>query len=186
MTYMDFDFDRFCSIANDYFQWMYDLVCHNRFSKQISYRKLLMHLNATEFKYTISKDSNRAYDGMDLRWRYSLLYDNPDVLHYIDGPCSMLEMLVALAIKIEDIMDDPALGDRTQQWFWGMIVNLGLGSMVDERFDKKYVDYVLDRFFNRNYKPDGKGGLFLIRDSDRDLRDVEIWCQLCWYLDTIT
>lgn len=82
-------------------------------------------------------------------------------------------------------MDDPNVGNRTAQWFWSMINNLDLGSMTDSRFDKRFVDERLDIFLNRKYEPDGKGGLFRIRGCDRDLRTVEIWYQLCWYLDSI-
>ena len=112
-------------------------------------------------------------------------YDD-EVLDILDGPCSVLEMMIALAIRCEEnIMDDPNIGDRTSQWFWGMVVNLGLGSMVDCRFDKQFVDETIRIFLNRKYAPNGNGGLFTIRDCDKDLRKVEIWHQLCWYLDKI-
>lgn len=173
-------------LSNLYFDWMFDLVCKERYAKDISYRKLLIYLHDTEFKYTISKDANRAEDGMDLRRRFALLQDDTDIVYYLDGPCSMLEMMIALAIRCEEnIMDDPRMGDRTGQWFWGMINSLGLGSMTDDRFDNSYVDEVIDKFIFREYEPDGKGGLFTIRNYERDLRKVEIWTQLCWYLDNI-
>lgn len=169
-----------------YFEWMFDLVCHARFSKRVSYRELLIFLHHTEFKYSISNDANRAEDGIDLRRRFALLQNDKDIVYYLDGPCSILEMMIALAIRCEEtIMDDPRIGNRTGQWFWGMINNLGLGSMTDDRFDKCYVDDVIERFLFRKYEPDGKGGLFTVRDSGYDLRDEEIWTQLCWYLDTI-
>ena len=82
-------------------------------------------------------------------------------------------------------MDDPDVGDRTGQWFWSMITSLGLGSMTDDRFDWHYTHTVVTRFLNREYEPNGKGGLFTIRNCHRDLRKVEIWDQLCWYLGTI-
>lgn len=105
----------------------------------------------------------------------------------LDGPCSILEMMIALAIRCEEtIMDDTSRGDRTSQWFWEMIVSLGLGSMSDDRFAPDIVDDILDRFLNREYEPNGKGGLFTIKNCEYDLRDVEIWYQLCWYLDSIT
>lgn len=182
------------NIVNEYFKWLFDLVCGKRYSKKISYKKLLMQLHNTEFRYWIPKDQNRAEDGMDLRYRFALSQDDDDyiqdsIVDLLDswiGPCSVLEMMVALSIRCEEtIMDDPAIGDRTGQWFWGMIVNLGLGSMTDDRFDKKFVDDSIDRFLNREYEPDGKGGLFTIKHCNRDLRDVEIWYQLCYYLDTI-
>ena len=52
-------------------------------------------------------------------------------------------------------------------------------------FDKQYVTKVIGRFLNREYEPNGKGGLFIINNCNDDLRDVEIWYQLCWYLDSI-
>ena len=67
-----------------------------------------------------------------------------------------------------------------------MIVNLGLGSMTDNRYEAYVVDDILDRFLDREYEPDGKGGLFTIRGCKHDLRKVEIWYQTCWYLNTIT
>lgn len=170
-------------LINDYFEWLYNLVCENRYAKAISYRKLLMYLHDTEFTYQIPKDRNRAEDGIELRYKFA----GANGHRYLKGPCSVLEMMVALAIRCEeDIMDDPNIGDRTRQWFWGMIVNLGLGSMLDAEFDESFVEETVTRFLNRDYEPSGRGGLFTVRHCDRDLRDVEIWYQLCWYLDSIT
>ena len=80
-------------------------------------------------------------------------------------------------------MDNPAYGDRTAQWFWSMIKTLGLYSMTDDNFDFDYVSLVIDRFLNREYAPNGEGGLFKINNCEYDLRKIEIWYQLCWYLD---
>ena len=178
-------------ITNDYFAWLCNLVCEDRFAKAVSFDRLLAHLHDTVFRYSIPRDRNRAEDGIELRYRFSLVYDNgysPDyIVDILDGPCSVLEMMIALATRCEeDYMDNPHLGNRTSQWFWGMVVSLGLGSMSDSRYDERLVDDILDRFLDRDYAPNGKGGLFTIRNCDRDLRDVEIWYQLCWYLDSIT
>lgn len=177
-------------INNDYFEWIFDTVCSGRFAKEISYRKLLIRLHDTEFRYLIPRDRNRAEDGLSLRYRFALTCDEDSyelIMDSIEGPCSVLEMMVALAIRCEEnIMDDPNIGDRTGQWFWGMVNNLGLGAMLDTRFDEQYVDEVIERFLDREYERDGTGGLFTIKRCDYDLRGVEIWYQLCWYLDTIT
>ena len=176
-------------INEDYFEWLYEGMCGNRYSKNISYRKLLEHLHNTNFRYTISNDKNRASDGIDLRYSFALSQgceDEPELItDYLKGPCSVFEMMVALAQRCESVMDDPKIGDRTGQWFWGMINNLGLGGMNDNRYDEQYVDDVIDTFLDREYKSNGKGGLFTIRNCEYDLREVEIWYQLCWYLDTI-
>lgn len=174
-------------IENDYFEWMFNLVCDGRLARSNSYRKLLSYLHDVEFVYIIPNDADRASDGIELRHRFALLYKDYDyVVDCLDGPCSVLEMMVALAIRCEvTIMDDPKVGDRTGQWFWKMVVNLGLGSMSDNRFDLDYVEFVIDRFLNREYEPDGRGGLFRVRNSDYDFRDVKIWNQLNYYLDTM-
>lgn len=178
-------------VNNRYFKWLYDMVCGKRYSKDISYKKLLMHLHSTEFIFSIDRDLNRAEDGISLRWKFACrnehLADREDIMDDLEGACSVLEMMIALSIRCEEtIMDDPHVGDRTGQWFWGMIVNMGLGSMVDKKYDKRYVTEVLTRFLEREYEPNGKGGLFTINNCRHDLRDVEIWFQLCWYLDSIT
>ena len=178
-------------VTNEYFEWLYNLVSENRYSEHISYRKLLMQLHDTEFKYLIPNDRNRAEDGVDLRYRFALSQGYRDssrtIMDILDKPCSVLEMMVALALRCEeDTMDDTAFGDRTAQWFWGMIVNLGLGGVTDKRFDKRVVNGIITRFLNREYEENGKGGLFTVKNCARDLRTVEIWVQQCWYLDSIT
>ena len=164
---------------DEYFEWLYEFVCGERFAKEFSFRKLLVYLHSREFTYTLNMDSNRAQDGIDLRERY---YGDST----IKGPCSVLEMMLALSIRCEEWMDDPAYGDRTTQWFWNMIINMGLGAMYDSRFDKEYVENAVDRMLYREYEPNGKGGLFYIRGCTDDLRKFEIWAQMCYFLDSIT
>lgn len=174
-------------INDEYFEWLCELIDVGRFSKFVSYRKLLMHLHNIEFTWIIPLDDNRADDGIQLRRRYALYREDMSLFDYISGPCSVFEMMVALAIRCEEsIMDDAQMGDRTGQWFWGMIHNLGLTPMSDSTFDRDYVDDAIARLLNREYEPDGRGGLFTVRHCDYDMRTVEIWCQLSWYLGSIT
>ena len=171
---------------------MYDLLWNNRSTKPYTYELLLGALHNTEFIYFIDSDRRRIKDGINLRHRYALMtteYEDEyeSIMEELDCPsCSVLEMMVALAIRCEEeIMDDPNVGDRTANWFWGMIRNLGLGSMTDVNFDDEYVKDRIEIFLYREYEPDGKGGLFTIKNCDIDLRTVEIWTQLCWYIDSI-
>lgn len=177
------------TLINEYFEWMYQLVCENRYTRRRSYRKLLMKLHDTEFIYTIGMDGNRAADGINLRYRFGREcgYIDPMIAAYLDTRnCSVLEMMVALAIRCEGIMGDLDIGDQTAKWFWIMIDNLGLRDSNDGRFNRKYVDETIDIFLNRGYKRNGEGGLFCIDHCPRDLRSVEIWYQMCWYMDSIT
>ena len=176
-------------MINEYFEWLCASVTRDRFSSNISYRKLLMHLHSVPFVAIVPFDDNRAEDGKNLRYRYSLSNvcggNSRLVANSLESSCSILEMMVALSIRCEEFMDDMSIGDRTGEWFWGMIVNLGLGSMVDTSYDERYVDEVITKFLSRKYKRDGRGGLFTVKNSTKDLRKVEIWRQMCWYLDSI-
>lgn len=171
-------------LSNQYFGWMYQLVADDRYAK--SYRKLFSKLHDTEFIFLIPMDGNRAEDGVDLRYRFGREngYIDAVVANLLDNmPCSVLEMMIALSIRCEEnIMDNPDIGDRTGEWFWDMISSLGLLSMDDGHYDEKYVDDILTRFLERDYAPDGKGGLFSVKGSSVDMRNVEIWYQLCTYL----
>lgn len=173
-------------LAVRYFDWLCDQIDGHRYLPAASYDKLLIHLHNIEFRYLLPMDENRAIDGEDMRWRYAYEQGWRSVPRCLDGPCSVLEMMVALAVHCEELMDDPTIGNRTGQWFWGMIVNLGLGDMSDIRFDAVHVDEIIERFLNREYEPDGRGGLFTIRRCSRDLRYVEIHHQLNWYLNSIS
>lgn len=165
-----------------YFEWLYSLACDGRYGGNISFRKLLSHLHNREFVWSMDEDLSRAKDGIDLRHRYAYSeLNNPALAKEIEGRCSMLEMMVALAIKTENFMNDVEYGDRTGQWLWGMINTLGLGYMHDDEFDKKKADYIIDRFLDRDYSIDGKGGLFRIPNFDGDLRRMNIWNQMCAY-----
>ena len=172
-------------VRSDYFEWLYEIVCNGRFEGAISYRQLLIFLHDTEFIYFVPYDENRAAEGVALRYRYCLLHECEHLESYLTGPCSVLEMLVALAIHAENIMDDPTKGDRTSQWFWSMITNLGLGSMSDGNFNEWLVNDVITRFLERDYDSDGRGGLFTVKNWNRDMRTAEIWHQLMANINSI-
>ena len=136
-----------------YFEWMCELVCSERYFDNLSYQKLLSYLHNRNFVYSIELDGNRAEDGIDLRYRfaYECGYDDSMINNCLgDEPCSVLEMMIALAIHCEEhIMDDPDIGDRTAQWFWNMVENLGLSSMSDLCFNERRTDDIVDRIINR-------------------------------------
>ena len=179
MNYID-------QVRNRYFEWLYNYACRGRISEHISYRKLFMNLHNTQFDFYIRNDVNRAMDGVNLRYRFGTVINDDKAFDILDEPCSVLEMILALAIRMEEqIMDDPSYGDRTQQWFWGMLSNIGISMMSDDIYDDKYVNDCIYRFFFFFYESNGKGGFFYIRNCDQDLRDVEIWTQMCWYSNTI-
>lgn len=180
---------------NEYFEWLHRFICNER-EEAVSYRCLFAYLHETTFIPRLDDDENRADDGVSLRYRFSLAYGLEDVRDWsyrhaehptlFDGPCTMLELLISVAIRCEEIACDPSIGDRTSQWFWSMIVTLGLGAMYDGNFDKEHADRCMDIFRRHKYEPNGEGGLFKLRHCDYDLRGVDIWSQMCWYLNEVT
>ena len=173
-------------IVDRYFEWICKLIQGVEYTKGYSYHKLLVRLFYTDFNYTVAMDANREEDGIDLRYRFAReeLYSQSQAAYCLDDrPCSVLEMMVALSLRCEEhIMDDPDKGNRTGQWFWGMIDSLGLRAMYDENYIENYVNRKICNFLNRRYQKNGKGGLFTLKENHKDMRCAEIWYQMCWYL----
>lgn len=165
-------------ILNDYFDWLYFMVVPNGGK----FRKLLTMLHTMEFKYFVEYDENRASDGVNLRWYYVDDGGDDEILRWKE-PCTVLEMLIALAMHMDKIVGDRELD--IVHWFWLMLDNLDLAWMKDDKYDKTYVYGRVAMFLDREYEPDGNGNIIYIPDSPDDLRDVEIWNQMCWYLDSI-
>lgn len=177
-------------IENEYFTWMFNLICGEKSIDARNYTRLLEHLFRRPFVYILPMDGNRASDGIDMRYHAGRAFrlTDSEICYGLDyRDCSVLEMMVALAVRCEQsIMDNPDIGDRTGQWFWTMINNLGLLSMTNNAYDADEVDRVLDRLENRQYEYDGTGGLFTVKHPRRDMRSVDIWYQLNWYLCELT
>lgn len=165
-----------------YFEWIVRLVCGDNARKRRRYRKLLAYLHERPFIYSLEMDENRARDGIDLRYRYTSEIGTYDISRS-DQPCSVLEMMAALAIRCEEhIMSNPDVGDRTSEWFFAMIESIGLTGEVDSVFNIRHVEMHIDRLLHREYEPDGRGGLFTVPNCRHDMRDIEIWYQAMWYL----
>lgn len=175
-------------LRDQYFEWLCELIDYDERSFK-SYSRLFNLLHKTDFQVIIGMDENRAEDGIDLRYRFgeSCGYHQAEIATCLDiSPCSVFEMMIALALRCkESIMDNPDEGGQIGKLFWVMISNLGLESMSDERYDNLYCLNVIHRFLNREYSRNGEGGLFVIENCKYDLRSVEIWYQMCWYLDSI-
>ena len=162
-----------------YFGWLCGFVNGNDVVAP-RYERLMYKLFTTHFISKIFLDTNREAAGLALRERFKNEYYVEDILQGV--PCTILELMIALSMDCElHIMRDDDVGDRVAQWFWEMVVSLGLGTMSDESYDETYVDNVLKNFISRKYSPTGQGGLFYIPDCRVDLTKVEIWYQMLWY-----
>jgi hypothetical protein len=171
-------------IEKEYFSWLLSFISPCR-----RYTKVLRKLFDTEFVYSIKLDENRSHDGRDLRFRFidEKHQSATHLIRYIDNrKCSILEMMIALSIRIEDfIMSDDKYGNRTSEWFHSMFKSLGLNESNNDNYDREYVETVIYVFLNRHYKSSGEGGLFTVRNHRLDMRNIEIWYQMTNYLNEI-
>lgn len=180
------------TIRDEYFDWLCYLIEKGcPFKKK--YKKLLRYLFNRDFYWSIPMDENRFYDGLELREEFldSFVENVRPVpieeqeLYFPNRNCNLLEMLIALARRgARDIVGDDIYGNEAV-WFWRMIGNLNLFIMDDYNFDLEMVDRIIDIFLNRKYEPDGEGNIFYIKGDRRDMRSVDLWCQLCWYINYI-
>ena len=174
-------------IERDYFQWLCELVGINRMEK--SYYALAKDLHYNKFYALVPHDENRASDGKELREDYLRMVNYPKYIE-IEGECTMLEMLIALAKRMDFETSDPyELGeevDRTAFWFWEMMDNIGLSAFSDDNYYRcggRYeVNKIIEKFLERKYTKRGIGGIFPLRESKKDQRSTEIWGQMNSYL----
>ena len=168
-------------LDREYFDWIYSML----FGNDASYTELLDELHQMTFRYTIPMDGNREADGINLRYRfgYERGYEDYVIAQYLDvTPCSVLEMMTALAIRCEEIMERADNEDLTGKWFCNMLDSLGLIGMKNTRIDISAVRKIASRFLDRGYSPNGKGGLFTV-SRKCDMRTVELWYQMQYWLD---
>ena len=160
----------------EYFRFLCDIV-----DVGIEYDKMMSLLSAVPFRYSNIYDKSRVDDAMELRFEFERVIDERIIF---DCPVSVLEVLVALAKRCEDtIMHDPDYGDRTHDWFWEMITNLGLNGMTDRQFNEEYIIEKLDIFLDRRYTKTGKGSIFCVKRPMRDMADVDIFMQMRWWIN---
>ena len=166
-------------MREEYFEWLVDLLQDDYLRD--NYQKLLWKLFTTEFTWIVDYDSNRAKDGIYLRYLFSRDIDED---FDMDIGCTVLEMMVALSRRCEDdIMYDPDIGDRTGYWFWTMIQNLTLDIYDDYMYDERAVEYILEVVLERKYTRNGHGGLFPCDKNGTDFRKMDLWWQLNTYLN---
>lgn len=173
-------------VSNEYFHWLRDQV--EMTDSDYSYFFLAQALYSKKFYSIIPNDDNRAVDGVSLRQRFAEEAGR-NAHEILDGPCSVLEMLFALAERIDGLMADINNTNKTVKWFWELLKNLGLNKFSDDVYydlnGNDEIERILNVFLSRTYKRNGKGGLFPLSEhykSIKDQRKVEIWYQMNQYL----
>lgn len=162
-----------------YYEWLLDFVCTDE--DRNLYSNLLSHLYNKDFEWVRPLDRNCAVYGIKMRDEW--LNTVRKRWYFDKNECSILEVMVSLATRMEEnVMSNVVFGDRTAYWFWLMIQNLGLIEMDDRYYEEEKVEKILNKFLDRRYKKDGNGGLFVIKDRNIDMRNVDIWQQAMGFL----
>lgn len=182
------------TIREEYFSWLYKLI-ENRHR---SYIKLALELYRKPFTWQIRNDENRCEDGLALRDRFIELNQldetHLEVKALLEGRCSMLEVMIALAERMNDLMYDlnDTQNNKTAKFFHCLLVNLRLDRFVDNyshgrRFSplaEAEIDEILEVCLDRTYGWDGTGGLFPMKKRPpKDQSRTEIYYQMMYWLD---
>lgn len=170
-------------LDDDYLVWLYSQVGSvdvRNLAK--SYWKLMRFLYSKEFTWSkkIAKDANRASDGIDLRHEFFRQTNAKMDKNWLQMPCSVLEMMIAMSWKMEF---DSTNGETQADWFWQMIDNLGLSDCNDAHpGDEAVLNVIINKLLRRDYAPNGAGGLFPLNNPSQDQREVELFYQAEAYL----
>lgn len=182
-------------IRDEYFSWLYKKID----SKPRSYIKLCRVLHSKTFFWSVRNDDNRCDDGVALRDRFiedqRLDESHLEVLYFLKDPCTVLEVLVALAERMNDLMYDlnDTQRNKAPKFFREMLINLRLDVFTDSQYisdstlppmAEVEIDEILNIFMERTYGVDGRGGLFPLKKRHReDQSRVEIYYQMMYWLD---
>lgn len=165
-----------------YFEWLYSQVAPVSLKNpRRTYWRLLKQLHTKQFVWFIPNDDNRVADGKDLRAEFLNEMDISERDEdWMALECSVLEMLIGLSRGVAFIDLE---GQSPSHWFWLFLDNLGLRSYVDAQSrDDMEIDEILNRLIFRNYDEDGRGGIFPLRNPEKDQRKVELWYQANYYV----
>jgi hypothetical protein len=164
------------SLFEVYLGWLEPQVGVDQQSR--SYSDLIQLLGTKEFLWLIPHDDNRIVDGLEVRQEF---YEETGLIGEL-GPCSVLEVLVALSRRLAFVADGSESG-----WAWQLICNLELDKYKNPIGPRQAisVDTTLEILVWRTYSEDGQGGFFPLAWPEQDQRDVELWYQMSFYADEI-
>lgn len=146
---------------------------------------LFSRLHGREFYAFVHNDENRAADGLHLRRMYDSVFETSIEENNSAVPCTFLEFLIALAKRMNFIASPPD-EEHTADFFWMLLTNIGLSEMTDDRYwdlgGDERVNQTIDTVLERKYAPNGEGSLFPMQNPKADMRNVEVFYQMNYYI----
>lgn len=184
-------------MRHEYFEWLVSKVTSPAVPDDAQARIVLQVLKDIRIKgLPMADDAPRLEDGKQLRTSFMddtgmAAHSYKDALEPESGFCTVLELLVALSMRMDDIMRDPLDPcSSVPSWFWGMV-----STMVGQSFYPcSYWTFSVDastpvvvaestmKFLGRQYDPTGHNGNIFIDMSGVDLRAIDIWAQACHFM----
>lgn len=159
---------------SNYMEWIIDLF--DGYEHVCLFRQLM----TIEFRWTVQLDANLLPCVRKFREKMGRDYDGPK------GRPTVLEILATLAVECEDkIMHNDDFGNRTCQWFWMMLYNLGVNIYDDTHYTDRTaeeIDEKVNFFLDRCYNYHGDGSIFNCNNPYYDMRSAPLWEQLNWEL----
>lgn len=182
-------------MRHEYFEWLVSKVTSPAVPDDAQARNVLRVLRDIRIQgLPMADDDPRLEDGKQLRMNF--IDDAGLSVHSYDDAlepnfCTVLELLIALAIRMDDIMRDPLdPSSSVPSCFWGMVT-----TMVGQPFypcsywafpaDVSIAAVVTEssmKFLSRQYDPTGYNGNIFIDVSGVDLRAIDIWAQACRFM----
>lgn len=163
-----------------YRHWLMDQV---NFRRRGRFKCLFLALHDVDFTYILDRDKNRAEDGLALRDRFCYEKDVSHTIFRGHNECSVLEMLVAFAIRIDaEWIGDPK-EPRPEVIFETMLRNLNVFYEDPDIPERGVIDSRIYKWLDREFDRQGRGSIFPIKKRVRtDQRKLEIWEQMMSYI----
>ena len=128
----------------------------------------------------ISRDTSREEDGLELRNDF-MVDERRLGITCLTGECSMLEMLIALSRRIDDLING-SIDTRIDKWYFELIHNMGI-DYKNYEFNADKIKDILYIFMNRKYNKNGtNGGLFPIKNYEGNMQIEDLYLQMTHYL----
>ena len=173
-------------LVDDYVYYLYRIVQNGG----ENHRKLCVELFKNRFFITRSapkRDIDRKKDGLELRKEQ--IYELYEA--QLTYPCTMLEMIIGISKRMSEQLMDEDGEDKTAQYFWEIIGNLGLDCWDDDNFGwetglaHKKIAKTCEILCKRQYNPDGTGGGMFPMPGLLGInqKKMEIWYQMQEYIN---
>lgn len=179
--------------STEYSKWLTKQIGDSTY-KNKSYSILFKILFNIYFTPILELDKNRTSDIVSLlREPYintinrKQLFTDKDVNSFLSETPRFLELIISLGMRIDsDFLREINGVDNSRIYFWMILKNLELLQYDDDSFKEENVLKIIDiltKVNTRTYTFNGKGGLFPLEYTEIDQRNVQIWDQMCTFVN---